>query len=286
MTNDDTVTNQDGGQQIPEQEVRDIPSEDTQEAPMPSAEDQQMSPEPEEDGSDLPEEVSERTKKNFDKLKESNSELKRELEDLRKQMDIGSATDFLYGSQNQQGYQSPSADNYQNLNQSQVNNIAQGFVDAQGNVDIVALNRALQEANQRATNAERLAQQGYRERQTQMVDETLKKNPWLDPNSPEDFDPKGFKLWDNIRRGYEASGRARSYDQIAAEVLEYYTPKTVAQESKQTANQTKKTQAASVGKSSNANAREDNETRLRKLREASRKGDVSALDARIAAATS
>lgn len=117
----------------------------------------------------------------------------------------------------------PSAQQYVGLNQPQIDNIVQQFVDPQGNVDINGLNNALRTANQRAIIAEQQAISASRMAQTanqniiryeedQQVREAHAAVPDIDPLS-KDFDPELFELVkDRIFRNMQTGKQERLVD--------------------------------------------------------------------------
>jgi hypothetical protein len=143
------------------------------------------------DTEELPEEASERTKKNFEKIREENKKLKEQL------AQYGDSVFDAFRPQQTAAQPKVDADAYGNLNQSQVDSITSRFVDDEGNVDINGLNRELSQANQKAAQADqraaRLEDKLERFEESQQVREAHVVHPWLDPKNPA-FDPVRFEL--------------------------------------------------------------------------------------------
>jgi hypothetical protein len=258
--------------------------EENQDEEMPTSE--QTSTEEGEEGA-LPNEVSERTRKEFEKLKGTNKELSEKLRKYEGEETLGNVFDSLFTPQ--QKKQVPQQ-NLSHLNEVQVDNIATKFVDDDGTVDINALNQALVQANERAKQAEqqaRLARQSVmQDREQREVAEAHAKHPWLDPKNP-NFDRKGFELVrDRIVRNM-VEGKHKPLVSIAEEVMEVYKPSDQSTAEKAVKDykdsQVKKAQASSV-QSGRGQPRETNP--LSDLRERTSRGDISAIEERIKALTS
>lgn len=86
---------------------------------------------------------------------------------------------------------------YAGLNQQQVDSIASHYIDAEGNVDVDGLNRTLQEANQRAIQAQQYAQQAVervtRYEESRQLQEAYQTYPQLDPQDKK-FDPTFYEM--------------------------------------------------------------------------------------------
>lgn len=235
----------------------------------------------------LPDEVTERTRKQFEKLTETNKKLAEENAKLKGQGELSSVFDSLFTPK-------PKAvppESMSHLNGAQVDSIATKFVDDEGNVNIDALNRALFEANERAKRAE---QEALRARQSVMQDkeqrevaEAHAKYPWLDPKSPS-FDRQAFELVrDRLVRNM-IEGTHRPLVSIAEQVMEVYKPTDVSKAKEQAVQdfkdtQVKKAQASTV-QSGRGQPRQEND--YSELRERSIRGDITALEERLKAVTS
>lgn len=284
MSDDDQIT----GQQVGEQEVTGDPEPSKQEEPMPSSElEIEAELEPEVDGS-LPEDASERTREQFEKLKEANRKLNEENETLKRGTQYGdSVYDGFYG---RTGMASNPRVDSQGFTPQQVDNAAADFIDAQGNVDIVGLNSFLRETREIAEKAnkrtDQVAMETKRTVEQQQVATAHDKYPWLDPKSP-NFDPTGYELVRDRMVGYYARGRNPALAEVAKEVTGFYTPKSVAVKTetaqKSTENASKKQQASSVSRGK-GQPRAETAT-VDDLRKATRRGDSNALDERIRLAT-
>lgn len=214
-------------------------------------------------------EMSDRTKKEFDKLKDSNRRLKEQLDAFTR----NSAGNSVYDNLGL-GQASRAAGNTVDATQ---------FVDQEGNVDIVGLNRAFAEAGRSAQEARAIAEDLRRREDARMVAEAHSKHPWLDPKSDE-FDSTAFELVrDRLVSAY-ARGQNLPLTAVADDVLRFYTPESL--KKAEAANQTRerKAQASSTGSVAPRNRAPDAE-KLERLRTASRNGDQDALDVRIRLAT-
>lgn len=134
----------------------------------------------------LPDGVTERTKEEFEKLKEHNAQLKSELDAYKGKTSV---LDELRPAEVQ--VETP------NLSPTKVEEIKSKFVDENGYVDVVRVEEALREAQERAKRAEERAIKV--ERKIQNSEETVQVKaahaefPQLDPHS-EKFDPKFYEL--------------------------------------------------------------------------------------------
>lgn len=156
-------------------------------------EEENQSPVPSEEAQtdELPEDAQERTRKEFEKLKENNRKLKEELDKQRQnQPSVLDSLNPTYGQPQ------VSAQSFSNLNQSQVDSIAQSLTtkgdDGYEYVDTAKLNEALKQANERAKRAEEQARQAQerfsRYEETQQVREAHRAFPELDPKN-ENYNP-------------------------------------------------------------------------------------------------
>lgn len=265
---------------IPEEELQlgDAPAESSEETsedsvPMPSTE-------PESEPGELPDEVSERTREQFEKLKQ---QLEEERAKNRAPEPIPSVFDPFPTAREAQV---TDANNYQNLNQAQVDDIASTYIDADGNVDVDGLTRALRQANDTAVKNEKRLQ--YLEDalaaqdQERQERETYKEFPQLDPKK-DSFDKTFFRVVrDRMVAQYAEKGRA-NFVEAAKEVSEYYQPKKSADKIKEEAvreyKETQQKRAQGPIESGKGPSRQP--TDLEKLREKSREGDDKAIAARI-----
>ena len=260
------------------------PLGDNQESPMPSED--EKSAENLEEGQ-LPEEVSERTRKEFEKLKNANKELSEKLKKTESEGVLNNVYENLFTP-------TPKAVPQQSvthLSEAQVDNIAMRFVDDEGNVNIDALNRALTDANERAKRAEQEALKAResvaKDREQREVQEAHAKFPWLNPKDPS-FDRQAFELVrDRLVRSM-IEGTQKPLVEIAAQVMEVYKPIDVSQAKEQAVQefkgtQTKKAQASSVsqGKGMPRESTDYSELRTRTML-----GDESAIAERLRAITS
>lgn len=113
--------------------------------------------------------------------------------------------------------------NYEYLNQNQIDSITQQFIDQDGTVDVNGLNKALADSNNRAQQADMRAQRAEeriaRFEETQQVREAHAVHPWLDPKNPE-FDANKFNLVrDRILRVQYLEGKPITLLDAANDVL-------------------------------------------------------------------
>lgn len=147
----------------------------------------------------LPEDASERTRKNFEKIREENRILKEQLL-VKQQLPPEPLEDFgtsVFDSfRPQQPVQQPTSQGFDFLSQQQVDTITNKFIDDQGNVDINGLNQALSGANRAAQEAkldnQRLREKIERFEENQEVKDAHSVHKWLDPKSKE-FDREKFE---------------------------------------------------------------------------------------------
>lgn len=176
---------------------------------------------------------------------------------------------------------------YPALNQQQVSEIANQFVDTDGTVDISVLNRALTEANQRAYAAERLAQQSVekitRYEESRQLQEAYTDYPQLDPQQ-KGFDRDFYDLVSHklMVENYAKNG-SLTLKQAADYISERYKPANqniqkvkdeAVEEYKQT--QTKRNQGpVESGRGQDRVATEDHEDLRRRSRQRGSASDVA-----------
>lgn len=154
----------------------------------------------------LPEDASERTRKEFEKLKEHNKQLSEKLKKFEEPQ-MPSVLDSL----NPEPVYQPEVQQYQNLSQQQVDTIANQFVDSEGFVNIQAVeaalakaNREAAEANSKYNNLEKRVTRYEHDAQTTKAHEL---HPYLDPARTEQFDPKFYNLVKNELIGQMMTGK-------------------------------------------------------------------------------
>lgn len=171
----------------------------------------------------LPEDVSDRTKEQFEKLKQSNKEMAerlRQLEEL-KTRPTESALDSLSAPT-----KTPDASSYANLSQGDIDKQYEALVDANGYVDMSLLKKTLSEADRRAAEAAQKANtalealQKYTE--TEQTRRAHSKYPELDPQNKE-FDEKFYQMVKNELIGQMMSGE-RDFVKAADTVAKFYKP--------------------------------------------------------------
>lgn len=144
------------------------------------------------------EEVKDRTGEQFEKLTASNKNLKSEVEQLKQENEQYKK---LYQNPTNQA---PSANQYSNLSQQQVNDVFAGMVDPNGFLDGNKLREVLNSMNQKALLAEQRAQQAEKNNQElnkrfndreekQAQDRVYSKYPQLNPDNKDQFDPKMWR---------------------------------------------------------------------------------------------
>lgn len=262
--------------------------------PMPSSEQtpaedkiapQEVAPQAQDDLT-LPEEASERTKQQFDKLKQRLAAAEAKAKPPQE-----------YGESVYDTFRSPAqpvqveAKGLDNLTPQQTENIVQKFVDANGNVDVEGLNRALVEANRAAAQAVQEARMSRQElarfEETQQVRELHAKHPEVDPKSKE-FDPELFKLLkDRILREKFFEGKQVDPVAIVRELKSTYKAADVAKAKQDAVDEYKQTQErrtqgpVEVGKGESRSTIDN----LQELRQKSRteriSGNTPSIDARL-----
>lgn len=192
-----------------------VKTEERQEEPQLPTEETPESPETPE-----PQEPKSRTQEQFEKLKDSNDQLKKERDGLKNVLE--SLRPDNVPPQQQQQYQTPinqapSANQFNNLSQNDVNNVFQSMVDAEGYLDGNKLMQTLQQMNQRATNAEQRAarvEEHLQRREaaetesqkTKLMKEVHAKYPELDPEG-DAFDEDFYEMVRNDLIGQLMQGK-------------------------------------------------------------------------------
>ena len=235
---------------------------------------------------ELPDEAKERTKIEFEKLKEHNRQLAEENERLKtvqppQQSALGSLhtqTDVVDTS---------------NLSQQQVDDVIKGLVDENGYLDQALLENTLRKANQQVAEAKVIAQQARSEAQqareqvsrfeeTREVRIAHKKFPTVDPDS-KNFDPVFYKHVKNTLLGAMYEGKKLSFVDACREVSQAYSPKKNVQETKAEAVQEyKKDVATKSTLNESGSSRPNTGSTKEDLIEGTRKGDAAAIAARLA----
>lgn len=267
MDQNDVTANDTGNEEVTTSNLEEI-----QDEPIPSSD--ETSPQAE-----LPEGVSERTQREFEKLKKANVELAKKLAEREREQTIGNSVyDKLL----------PNVDT-KHLTTNQVQNIKQNFVDEEGNVDVYGLQDALREANQRALKAEQVVNsfietQRKSEEQKQLK-EAYKVSPWLDPNA-RDFDQKKFNLTQDRLIRYWTQGKNPDLVSVAKEIEEelgsFSTPERVEQEKAKAVEQVRDDISRRNAVSNVATNRpKQTETSLEELKTRTRNGDNQALMERL-----
>jgi hypothetical protein len=233
---------------------------------------------------ELPEDAKERTKREFDKLKQHNKELAEELEKLKTQP----KTSALQGID--QGMVQAVAPN---LSPKEVEDTIQGLVDENGYLDQALLENTLKQANQKVAQAQAEAQQARLEAkqalsqvnkfgQDREVRIAHKRFPNVDPESPK-YDPNFFKLVKNELLGAMYEGKKLEFVDACREVAKVYSPKKDDKETKAKAvEEYKETVASKSALNPTGSSRPEGRLTKEDLVEGTRKGDADAIAARLA----
>lgn len=267
----DETTQADNAVELQEQTTPEVPdqAESTDAESMPNSQNS-------EEDLELPEGVKDRTREQFEKLKAQLAEEKKKNKQTQRPQ----------GSMFDEFRHQPST--FNNLNQNQVNQIQESYIDQDGNVDVVGLNQALHLANQRAEQAYREAQETrarmIRVEEDKQAAEAHAKYPSLDPQS-EDFDSNFYDLVRDrmLRNFYE--GKEQQYIQVANDLARIYYPKTSKEAEKQAIEKAKQVQSQKQSGPIESGRGEQRETQanLDELRLRSRTGDKSAILQRLKA---
>lgn len=258
------------------------PTEDAQpQEPMPSSDNTDVNNDEKEalDNSKNPE----RTKAYIDKLKGEIEQLKSSsVSDQNVDtQDFGTSVFDAFHPKPVEVPQSPtpSAPTVQTpyLNPQQVQNIKGQFVDAEGNVDIEGLNRALIGANQQAYDAtqrvQSLEQKLQKIEENDQVREAHAQHPEIDPSKKETFDKKLFELVRDrlLRNMYE--GKQQRLADVVSEVKGMFPQVNVTQVKQEAVDKYKATQQArNQGPFETGSANRLPQNDLDDLRKATRKG--------------
>jgi len=238
----------------------------------------------EETQAELPVEANERTKQQFEKLKQHNKELLEELERAKAQP---KPSESALGSLNPQvSAVAP------NLTQDQVQDIVKGLVDENGYLDSALLENTLRQANREVAEAKAVAEQARQEaiqarqavskfEETREVRIAHKKFPSVDPDS-KSYDPHFYKLVKNELLGAMYEGRKVSFVDACREVSQVYTPKTGVSETKAKAvEEYKKDVALKSTLNETGKSRPDTKISKDDLVEGTRKGDAQSIYDRL-----
>lgn len=274
--------------QVEEKPVEPMPSSEQTTDPQPTE-----TPEvPQETEGELPEGVSERTRKEFEKLK---AQLRAEREKSQLKQYGSSVFDSFRAPEEVNVQPEPVAQpNFTHLTQNQVQQISQTFVDADGNVDVERLNLALNEANRRAADAEskfrQINERVTRFEEDQQVREAHDKFPHLDPTNP-NFDSKFYDLVSAKLLQNMYMGKKETLAQAAASIADVYKLKDnpdVQREKEKAVKEyqqslSKKEQAGTVLAGNTSSSRQADKPNIEDLRRRTRLGDDNALFERLKA---
>lgn len=215
-----------------------------------------------------------RTKEQFQKLLQSNKELKERLAQL--ESNKNSEPPIAYGSVYETFKSNPVVQT-----QSEVQD--NDYVNADGEVDIEKLNADLKALKVSALEARRLAEQA---REDIEVREAHAKHPYLDPQNS-NFDPQFFELVkDRVLRHRYYEGKNMPLATVADQVLSFYKPSSMAKkEAERAVEEYKKSQqqVTSNAPISSSTGRRQEGTKLEDLRIRTQNGDSQALRERLKA---
>jgi hypothetical protein len=239
---------------------------------------------PDKTPAELPEDAKERTKVEFEKLKEHNRQLAEENALLKAQTPKQSVLDNLLPNG---GVQTVAP----NLNQQQVDDIVKGLVDENGYIDQALLENTLRQANQQVAEANKKAEtatsianqalsQVNKFGQDREVRIAHKKFPNVDPESPK-YDPIFFKKVKNELLGAMYEGRKLSFVDACRDVAVTYSPNAQAVKVK-AVEEYKETVAQKNSLNPTGSSRPDVRTSKEDLIEGTRKGDAASIAARLA----
>jgi hypothetical protein len=222
----------------------------------------------------LPETSNDRTKEQFNKLLQSNKELKEKLAQV--ESNRNSEPQIAYGSVYETFKSNPVVQPVADVQDTD-------YITADGEVDIEKLNADLKALKVSALEARRLAEQAREEIE---VREAHIKHPYLDPQSPE-FDPNFFELVkDRIIRQKYYEGKNSSLSNVADQVLSFYRPSSMSKKQAEKANEEFKKaqqQVASNTPLSSSTPRRQEVKNIDDLRARTQRGDSSALRERLKA---
>lgn len=235
---------------------------------------------------ELPEDAAERTKLQFEKLKQHNKELAEENERLKnskpkQESALESLTPGMVAAV------AP------NLSNQQVEDITKNLVDENGYLDQALLESTLKNADQKvreadakALQANQIASQALNQvnkfGQDREVRIAHKKFPIVDPESPK-FDANFFKLVKNELLGAMYEGKKLEFVDACREVSKVYSPKKDTQEVKAKAvEEYKENVATKSGLNPTGSSRPESTSSKNDLVEGTRKGDNASIAARLA----
>lgn len=300
----EAATAQPSNQPATEQPKEEAPQREEQPESTPDSNSERATPEPDEEKEALDNSKNpDRTRAYIEKLKAEKAEALAKLRDKetpQEPQNFGTSVFDAFHPERAveqtrqqtpaQVYQPPQGLQY--LNPGQVNAIQNSFVDAEGNVDVEGLNKALSEANRIAHQATERARQAEeritRFEETQQVRELHSTYPELDPMNKGKFDPKFFEfVRDRMVRNW-AEGKNMSAVEVARDIRSAYAP-TVTQDvtkaKAQAVEEYKQTQEARRQGPIETGRGEPRQTtgNLQELRARTRKGDDNALHERLKA---
>lgn len=236
---------------------------------------------------ELPEDAKERTKIEFEKLKEHNRQLAEENALLK--ANTPQQQSVLESLAPSEMVQTVAPE----LNQKQVDDIVKGLVDENGFLDQALLENTLRQANQQVSEAKAEANQARVEAkqalsavnkfgQDREVRIAHKKFPSVDPESSK-YDPQFFKLVKNELLGAMYEGRKLAFVDACREVSNVYTPKDSVKATKvEAVEEYKKDVAQKSGLNPSGVSRPDTRISNEDLIEGTRKGDPASIAARLA----
>jgi len=254
---------------------QDIEVEETQPASMPEAE------QTTEETSELPDDASERTREQFEKLRQHNASLSERLKALETPNPETSVFDTFRPQEQQTNAVMPEF-TFPGIPQNQVNDVVADFIDKDGYIDDKILKSTLSDLQQQIKAAKEEAanvRKSYEKREeNDQVRVTHNKYPQLDPKSPS-FDRKFFERVKEKMIVQFVNGN-RNFLEAADGVAEDYPLKTIANtDAQKKQNQVRQINAtgSSTSRSTAPNSSSDDDDLVRRTRA----GDRSALMERL-----
>ena len=235
---------------------------------------------------ELPEDAKERTKVEFEKLKQHNKVLAEENEQLKA---VNPPKQSVLESFDPQ----VNVANTSNLSQQQVDDVVKGLIDENGYLDQALLESTLRNYNQQVAEAKTIAEQARLEafkarsevsnfeikRETRVAH---KKFPSVDPNS-NSFDPIFYKNVKNALLGAMYEGKKMSFIDACREVKKVYKPNKDVQLTKAQAVEEYKTSVAQKSAlNETGSSKFSSKASKEALIEGTRRGDATSIFARLA----
>ena len=236
----------------------------------------------------LPENVKERTRKEFEKLKNSNKELKQKLDKLQQTQHPNVLDAYKAKSIDDQAKRAISknqqniTDQYSNKEIQQLNESFPGIVDKDGYVDPKALNSALAQVRNAEQIARRAEQRVAEYEITNQTKELHSQYPEVDPNSDQ-FNMDAYELVKKELLDQLMTTGKQDAIKAANKVSKYFRQNKKSKKSDSKKETARRNATVSVGQSGRS-AASKNSYSHDELVELSRKGDKRAISERLKAA--